>query len=174
VSWRAVVSRRAAARAAYRGWRGSAAIAVTAVVVSLSLAGCGGEDPVRVTGVPTPTGAQRAACDALLASLPASLGAGLARRQVSPADAAAAAYGSAPAVLTCGASGVARTYRPTAMLSDVEGVGWFAEEMGDTVRYSTPTRTPQVVLTLPADIQAFEVLVALGPAVRTQTRSTTA
>lgn len=149
--------------------------AAVAALVSPALVGCGGggQGPVRVTGAPAPTGQQRTACDALLASLPPSLGGGLARREVSPAAAPVAAYGSAPAVLTCGASGVARSFRPDATLSVVDGVGWFAEELGDTVRYSTPTRIPQVVLTLPADVQAFEVLVTLAPAVRGHTRPTT-
>jgi hypothetical protein len=148
--------------------------AVVAALVSPALVGCGGgQGPVRVTGAPAPTGQQRTACDALLASLPPTLGGGLARREVSPVTAPVAAYGSAPAVLTCGASGVARSFRPDATLSVVDGVGWFAEESKDTVRFSTPTRSPQVVLTLPADVQAFEVLVALAPAVRGHTRSTT-
>jgi hypothetical protein len=86
----------------------------------------------------------------------------------------AAAFGPAPALLTCGATGAAASYRPDALLSEVDGVGWFVENADGTARYSTPTRTPQVVLTLPDDVQAFEVLVTLAPVVLAHTRSTTA
>ena len=138
------------------------------------LAGCSDDDgPVEVTGAPSPTGADAASCEALVAALPSSLGDGLDRRTVDPPVPTAAAWGSAPAVLTCGADGVAPTYRPDSMLSVVDDVGWFAEELDDSVRYSTPTRRPQVVLTLPADVPAFEPLVALAEPVLAQTTSTT-
>ncbi|WP_420497641.1 DUF3515 family protein [Parafrankia soli] len=138
------------------------------------LTACGGPGPVAITGAPAPAGADRASCEALTAALPDSLGDGLDRREVEPPAPTTAAFGSDPVVLTCGASGVAATYRPDSTLSEVDQVAWFTEDVGSQVRYSTPTRTPQVVLTLPADRQAFEVLVALAPAVRAHTRSTTA
>ncbi|OAA20901.1 Protein of unknown function (DUF3515) [Frankia sp. EI5c] len=141
---------------------------ITAGLVS----SCGGSGPVTITGVPTPTGGDQTACAAFVAALPDSLGEGLDRRDVSPPVATAAAFGSAPAVVTCGASGVGAAYQRTSVLSEIDDVGWFTEDLGDLMRYSTPTRSPQVVLTLPADRQAFEVLVALGPAVRAHTRPT--
>jgi hypothetical protein len=128
---------------------------------------------VRLSGVPTPTGADAAACEALVAELPTSLGDGLGRRMVEPPVPTAAAWGAAPAVLTCGAAGVAATYRPDAMLAVVNDVGWFTEQLDGSIRYSTPTRLPQVVLTLPADVQAFEPLVALSGPVLAHTSPTT-
>lgn len=140
----------------------------------LLLTGCGGPGPVRLANVPIPSGAAEAACAALVASLPSSLGSSLDRRDLDPPERTAAAYGSAPAVLTCGATGRAASYRPDVTLSVVDDVGWFAEDLGETVRYSTPTRQPQVVLTIPADVQAFDVLVTIAPAVRAHSVSTTA
>ncbi|EFC79562.1 DUF3515 family protein [Parafrankia sp. EUN1f] len=143
------------------------------VVAGAVFVSCGGPGPVSITGAPTPAVGDRAACAALIAALPDSLGAGMDRREVKPPVANAAAYGAKPdAVLTCGATGVAASYQPTTVLSAIDEVGWFTEALGDRTRYSTPTRTPQVVLTLPADQQAFEVLVALAPSVREHTRPT--
>ncbi|MBX6391076.1 MAG: DUF3515 family protein [Frankia sp.] len=141
--------------------------------LALVAAGCGGGGPVEVTGAPTPTAEAATACRALLDALPDSLGDGLDRREARPADVFAAAYGSRPALLTCGATGVSPSYAPDATLSDVDCVGWFHEELDDdTVRFSTPTRTPQVVLMLPADADAFGALTAIAPAVRAHTTST--
>jgi hypothetical protein len=137
------------------------------------LVGCGSDDgPVRLTGVPTPTAAEAAACEALVAELPVSLGEGLDRRALDPSVPTAAAWGPAPSVLTCGAPGVATTYRADAMLSVVNEVGWFTEALDGSVRYSTPTRRPQVVVTLPDDVQAFEALVALSEPVLAHTSPT--
>lgn len=140
----------------------------------LALVGCSGPGPVDIAGAPTLTGTELAACTALTADLPDSLGDGLARRELASPLPGAAAFGDPPVVVTCGAEGVAAGYQPDALLSEVDGVGWFAEQLDDRVRYSTPTRRPQVVLTLPADRQAFEVLVALASPVREHTASTTA
>lgn len=142
-------------------------------LLGVSLASCGGAGPVTIIGAPTPAAPDRAACADLVVALPASLGEGLDRREVEPPVASAAAFGSEPAVLTCGAAGVAAGYQPTSMLSEIDGVGWFSEDLGDQgVRYSTPTRTPQVVLTLPAGRQSFEALVAVAPAIRDHTTVT--
>ncbi len=151
----------------------SAGVALAAGCALALLGGCGGEGPVRLTGVPMPTGAEGAACAALTADLPASLGTGLGRRALDPPTPFGAAWGAAPAILTCGVAGTAAAYRPDAELAVVDEVGWFAERSGDAVHYSTPTRRPQVVLTLPADVQAFDVLVTLAPAVRRHTSPTT-
>lgn len=152
--------------------------AVAGVVVALLGAACGGPGPVRLTNVPEPAASLRAACVALVQALPSSLGRHLDRRTLSPPAPTAAAYGRGPAVLTCGAAGVSASYRPDATLSFVDDVGWFSEKIGAGLRFSTPTRSPQVVLNLPAatldDVQPFDVLVTVGPAVRAHSRATTA
>nr|WP_285901586.1 DUF3515 domain-containing protein [Frankia sp. AiPs1] len=156
-----------------------AAVGVTAfgTVGCLLVAGCGGPGPVRLTNVPVPVPADRASCAALIGVLPSSLGHGLDRRRLDPPRDTAAAYGGGPIVLTCGVSGVPASYRPDSMLSEVDGVGWFAEKLGESVRYSTPTRLPHVVLTLPGsastEVQPFDILVSVGPAVRAHSASTT-
>ncbi|KLL12840.1 MULTISPECIES: DUF3515 family protein [Protofrankia] len=148
---------------------------IMALAVVIPLTACAGAPgPVTVNGAPDPAGEQRSACLTLGAALPSSLGPGLERREVRPASPFVAAWGSPPAVLSCGVSGVAPGYRPDVTLAVVDDVGWFAEERGDTVRYSTPTRRPQVVLLLPASVQAFDVLATLAALVRDATRSTTA
>ncbi|WP_322761304.1 DUF3515 family protein [Frankia sp. Cr2] len=152
-----------------------AIIRASVIAIVILVTSCAGSPgPVTVTLVPDPAGSERAACVNLVAALPSSLGTGLGRREVRPASPFVAAWGSPPAVLSCGVPGVAASYRPDVTLSVVDDVGWFAEERGASVRYSTPTRRPQVVLILPASLQAFDVLVTLAGPVRDATRATVA
>nr|MDT0666211.1 DUF3515 family protein [Micromonospora sp. DSM 115978] len=157
--------------------RAIAAFGVLGLIVVVGtaglLTGCSDDGAVMVSDAPTPVGAEAASCEALIADLPVSLGDDLDRRTVEPPVPTAAAWGSAPAVLTCGAEGAAAGYRPDSMLSVVNDVGWFTEQLDGTVRFSTPTRRPQVVLTLPSDIAAFGPLTALSAAVLEHTTSTT-
>jgi hypothetical protein len=139
--------------------------------VVAGLGGCGGPGAVTLTPTPSPSGADRAGCLRLASSLPGTVGVGLHRRTVKPASPFTAAWGSPPVALSCGVSGLARSYRPDVTLAEVDGVGWFTEDVGDRVRYSTPTRLPQVVVTMPADLQAFEVLADLGGPVLAATRA---
>jgi hypothetical protein len=131
-----------------------------------------------LTNVPVPAPSLRATCSDLIRALPSSLGDELDRRALDPPQASAAAYGRGPAVITCGVAGVPASYRPDATLSVVDDVGWFAETSGAGVRFSTPTRSPHVVLTLPASVlkgvQPFDVLVSVAPAVRAHSTPTTA
>ncbi|MDT3443765.1 MULTISPECIES: DUF3515 family protein [unclassified Pseudofrankia] len=144
-----------------------------AAAMALFAAGCaGGPKPVTVTGAPTPTGEAAASCRALLDALPDSLGEGLDRRQVTPQGVAAAAFGSAPVLVTCGVEGVATTYRPDSVVSEHDGVRWFPEEAEGRSRWSTPTRRPQVTLTFPDDIVPYNVIAAVNPAVLAHTVDT--
>ncbi|WP_239341961.1 DUF3515 family protein [Frankia sp. CiP3] len=148
------------------------AIVLATMILITSCAGSPG--PVTVSLAPSPAGDERSACLKLIAALPSSLGTGFGRREVRPASPFVAAWGSPPTVLSCGVPGVAAAYRPDVTLSVVDDVGWFAEERGASVRYSTPTRRPQVVVILPASVQAFDVLVTLAGPVRDATRPTVA
>lgn len=144
------------------------------VLTALIAGGCGsGPGTLRVGGVAQPTGADRTACVRLADTLPRSLGHHLGHRAISPATTFAAAWGNPPVVLSCGVAGVAASYRPTAALAVVDGVGWFAEQLGGSVRYSTPTRRPQVVVLVPGGVDSFDVLTSLAPAVNADTRPTT-
>ncbi len=150
-----------------------ATIRALVVVGVILLTGCGGSSkPVAVNAPPDPSGADRSACLKLTAALPSSLGTDLARRRIRPASPFVAAWGSPPAVLSCGVPGVAPSYRPDVTLSVVDDVGWFTEDRGNTVRYSTPTRRPQIVVILPASTQAFDVLATLAGPILDATTST--
>jgi hypothetical protein len=152
---------------------GTARRTVVPAALLIALAGCGGgSGAVTVTGAPTPTGASAASCRALLSALPDSLGKGLDRREVSPAGAFAAAYGTKPIVLTCGADGVPATYEKTSEVAEVNGVSWFSENADGSTRLSTPTRRPQVTMVVPGDAQTWDLLVAVAPAIRAHTTST--
>ncbi len=156
--------------------RATVGLTVCGTVGCLLLTSCGGLGPVRLTNVPVPASADHATCAALIGALPSSLGHDLDRRRLEPPRDSAAAYGRGPIVLTCGVAGVPASYRRDSMLSEVDGLGWFVEKLGETLRYSTPTRSPHVVLTLPVsastEVQPFDILVSVGPAVREHSAST--
>jgi hypothetical protein len=152
---------------------GLARRAVAPAALVIALAGCGGgSGPVQVTGAPTPTGAAAASCRALLAALPASLGKGLDRRDVSPSGVFAAAYGKSPVVLTCGADGLPASYQKTSDVAEVNQVSWFSEQTAGKTLLSTPTRRPRVTMLVRDDAQAWDLLVAVASAVRAHTTST--
>ncbi|MGF7234197.1 MAG: DUF3515 family protein [Frankia sp.] len=149
--------------------------ALAALTLSLALtvnACASGPGALRVDGVAQPTGADRSACERLAGTLPRSLGHGLGRRSITPATTFAAAWGNPPVVLSCGVTGVAPSYQPTSALAVVDGVGWFAEQLDQSVRYSTPTRRPQVVVLVPGGRDSFDVLTSLAQTVGADTRST--
>ena len=102
----------------------------------LVLAGCGsGPGAVAVTA-PAPTGPAVTQCAALLDGLPATV-LGEAARDVSPADAVAAAWGDPAIVLRCGVP------RPAALVAtsacfEVNGVGWLVTQDGREVSGDQP------------------------------------
>jgi hypothetical protein len=150
------------------------ASAVLAIVTAAVVGACGDSPkPLRISGVTEPTGTDRTACGRLAGALPSSLGHALDRRTVTPGTSFAAAWGDPPVVFSCGVSGVAASYRPSSILAEVDGIGWFAEGRAGSVRYSTPTRRPQVVVVVPSGADGFDVLTSLAPAVAADTRATT-
>lgn len=152
----------------------AATVLALAALAGATLGACGsGPKPLRITGIAQPTGTDRSACVTLASRLPASLGHGLGRRALADPTPFAAAWGTPPVVLTCGVSGVAPSYRPTDLLAEVDGVGWYAEPRAGSVRYSTPTRRPHVVVVVPSSADAFDVLTSLAGPVAATTRSTT-
>jgi hypothetical protein len=153
----------------------AARYATAALALTLLTAACApGGGTLKVTGAPAPTGRFAASCQALLRALPGSLGPGLGRRQVSPSGVSAAAWGTGPVLLTCGAAGSAPGFQPTSEVEGVNGVDWFPEQLSGRTRWSTPTRAPQVVVLIPADVPPDEVLVTLANAVTAHTASTIA
>ena len=99
------------------------------------------------------SGADRAACEALVDDLPDTL-AGELRRPVDPDDALGAAWGDPAYVLTCGVPEPS-DYEPTAECNVVKGVGWYVtdDQLSDMRVDVTPialTHTPYVELLVPS------------------------
>ncbi|CAM3611715.1 DUF3515 domain-containing protein [Nocardioides zeicaulis] len=132
--------------------RGVVASAPAAVLL-LALAACSGGDDLRIEAHDL-SAADRAACEALVADLPDTLG-GEARRAVEPAGALGAAWGDPAYVLTCGVPEPS-DYEPTAECNVVKGVGWYipADEQSDPEEDATVlalSRSPYVSLRVPAE-----------------------
>ena len=102
---------------------GRGVVASGAALVALALAGCSSNPTIDDVGL---SGADRTACESLVADLPDTL-AGLERREVEPADALGAAWGDPAYVLTCGVP-APDDYEPTAECSEVKGVGWYVTD----------------------------------------------
>jgi hypothetical protein len=141
------------------------------LALAFSVTACSSTGPLTVTGAPTPSAGGAASCRALLAALPGSLGTGLGRRAVSPPGVSAAAWGRGPVLLTCGAKGTAPGYTQSSQVEEIESVDWYPEQTSTGSRWSTPTRQPQVVVLIPADVPPADVLVEIAPAIRATTRA---
>jgi hypothetical protein len=143
---------------------------VGVVAVMTLVAACGGDaGPVEVDP-PRLTGASAEQCEDLVKALP-DVVADEGRREVSPIDAAAAAWGDdPPIVLRCGVP------RPEALQPDsrcfvVNDVGWFAEEQPDGVVFTTIGRSTYVEINVPDEhAPEADALPALADAVLTATR----
>ena len=130
---------------------GRGVVASGAALAVITLAGC--SSTPTIDG-PDPSGAERTACEALVADLPDTL-AGLERRAVEPADALGAAWGDPAYVLTCGVP-EPDDYEPTAECNVIEGVGWWVpdDQLSDLSLDATPialSLRPYVEVSVPAD-----------------------
>jgi hypothetical protein len=110
-------------------------------------AGCGGS-PVEVTA-PTPTGSGVDECAALMGALPDTV-ANEDRRDVSPDDAAAGAWGDPAIVLRCGVP-KPPGLRPDSECFVVNDVGWLADEQSGQVVFTTIGRSTYVEVAVPDD-----------------------
>ena len=115
------------------------------VVVAGLVAACSA-GPVEVTAT-SPSGAAARECAALVAALP-DVVADQERRDVSPEDAPAAAWGEPPIVLRCGVPKPAGL-RPESPCFVVNDVGWFADEEPDRVVFTTIGRSTYVEMVVP-------------------------
>jgi hypothetical protein len=115
--------------------------------------------------------ADRAACEALVADLPATL-AGKDRIDLEP-DALGAAWGDPAYVLTCGVP-EPDDYEPTAECNIIEGVGWYVtdDQLTDPGEDATPVAlslTPYVEVQVPAAYRTEGIdraLAELAPALK--------
>ncbi len=127
--------------------------------VALACAGC--SPPVQVAapaqGPPE--------CTRLVRALPGSVD-GQQRRDVSPAQAPAAAWGDPPIVLRCGVP-APKALSASSPCAEVNGVGWFAEQLEDGYRFSTIGRSTTVQVRVPYDYEpAADALVDVAGPVR--------
>ena len=123
--------------------------------------------PVDVP-VPTITASPAAqSCTALLASLPAEIGEGLRRRQVTGDPTRTAAWGEPPVTLECGVAPPARDEPPVELGPDDEGalVGFTVRDVGAANRFTTSRTSVRVAVTVP-DTYDSQVLQSLTPALR--------
>lgn len=127
----------------------------------LVLAGCG-----RDVAVTPPAQGEDAAtvCSSLAAALPATLD-GASRRTVTPAVPATAAWGDPPMVLRCGVPRPA-AFSPTSLVTSVDGVDWFAEQLTAGVLVTVTGRSAYVEVAIPEDYEPAAVLSGLAGAIR--------
>ena len=142
------------------------------------LAGCqGAAVPVDVR-VPRASGAVANQCAALVAAAPSRV-AGKSRRDVSPRDRYAAAWGDPPIVLTCGGSPPAALH-PTSQCFVVNRVGWLVTQhgkpvdptrpLGGEIDFTTIGRSAYVAVRVPGSYQpAADILVDLSGPIRQHT-----
>lgn len=113
---------------------------------------------------PTPDPAAAAVCADLVPALPATV-AGQPARDVAGPDGLAAAWGTPPVTLRCGVPQPAGL-EPTSQCFEVEGVGWFAEQVEGGYLFTTIGRTAFVEVGVPSRYAPeADVLVELAPAV---------
>jgi len=135
-------------------------------------AGCGGPGSVEVrdTGV---TGAERTACEELVAALPDRV-ADQPRRTTSGSS-PGAAWGDPAIVLRCGVGAPAQSDL-TSQCQVANGLGWFVPVAGmndqsTDVVMTTIERRPRVEVTLPARYRPpVAAMVDLGRAIKAHTR----
>jgi hypothetical protein len=142
------------------------------------LAGCGSPGPVPVDA-PELTGSAARQCSALVDALPATV-AGERRRDVTPANGSAAAWGDdQPIVLRCGLR-KPRALEPTSFCLIVNRVGWLATSDGVEVPLDRPPsgeldfttigRSVYVELAVPGDYQPpSDALVDVSSAIKATT-----
>ena len=148
---------------------GRGVVASGAALVALALAGCSSNPTIDDVDL---SGADRTACETLVADLPDTL-AGLERREVEPGDALGAAWGDPAYVLTCGVA-EPTDYEPTAECNVIEGVGWYVtdDQLSDLSEDATPialSLQPHVEVSVPADYRTEGIdraLAELAPALK--------
>ncbi len=137
------------------------------LLTGIALAGCGpAAAPVRVMlPDPPPEAAEAAACERLVAALPAELD-DREQRETQPRSPLVRAWGEEPVVLTCGVERP-EGYRPPAVSPyGVNGVQWYHHIAGDTIEWYPVDRTVYLRLDVPRDVEAASLLVALAEPIK--------
>lgn len=113
----------------------------------VAVTGCS-PDAVKVA-VPSPAPEVAASCDALVKALPDRVLDGE-RRKTEPASPLTAAYGDPPIEITCGIAPPADLAQSRSQCFEVNGVGWFAKEVGNGVIFTTIGRKLYLEVAVPA------------------------
>ncbi len=147
----------------------AALVLLVAAVAGIIVWQVQGPGPVRVTNVPTPSKADAAACERLSALLPSTIGDGLKTRTVHPDSPFLHAWGTPAAVLRCGV-GYPPHYDAAALPGEIDGIGWYSTEAGNSVIFTTLDRLPRVSLAIPRTYPiSFDLLVSLSDALKKAT-----
>jgi hypothetical protein len=119
-----------------------------AAAVLLLAAGCG-SGPVPVA-VPSPAPEVAEACAPLVKALPARI-LDAERRDTEPASPLTTAYGDPPIEVTCGVAPPAGMAQAQSQCFEVNGVGWFAQEVTNGVIFTTIGRKIYLELAVPSE-----------------------
>jgi hypothetical protein len=142
---------------------------VGAVACLLVLAACSGSDTVDIDA-PSVSGADAAACKALVASLPSHV-ADQARRTSSDGSGYGAAWGDPAIVLRCG-TGPGAGFTDTSHCQVTNGVGWYVPDSqiqgrAVDVTMTTVGRAQNVQVSIPKDyFPPAAAMVDLAPAIK--------
>ena len=111
------------------------------------LAGCShGPTPVAV---PSPAPDVAAACAQLVKALPEKV-LDAKRRKTEPASPLTTAYGDPPIEVTCGVATPAGMAEAQSQCFEVNGVGWFAKEVGNGTIFTTIGRAIYLEIAVPS------------------------
>lgn len=99
--------------------------------------------------VPSPGPEVATSCEALVKALPDRVLDGE-RRTTEPASPLTAAYGDPPIEITCGVAPPADMAQSQSQCFEVNGVGWFAKEVGNGVIFTTIGRKVYLEIAVPA------------------------
>jgi hypothetical protein len=122
----------------------STALGVVALLAVLT--GCG-SGPVKIA-VPNPAPEVAAACTPLVKALPDKVLDG-GRRKTDPPSALTTAYGDPPIEVTCGVAPPAGIAKAQSQCFEVNGVGWFAQNVTNGVIFTTIGRKVYLEVAVP-------------------------
>jgi Protein of unknown function (DUF3515) len=123
-----------------------ALVLTSASMVLPVLVGCG-PGAVQVA-VPSPAPEVAAACSELVDALPERV-LDAKRRKTEPPSPLTTAYGDPPIEITCGVAPPAGLARAQSQCFEVNGVGWFAEEVSNGVIFTTIGRKIYLEVAVP-------------------------
>ncbi|MFI5713216.1 DUF3515 domain-containing protein [Kribbella sp. NPDC051620] len=129
------------------GRRGRSRVALAVVVLGLTLTGCS-PGPVEIA-VPSPAPEVADACTALIQAMPAKV-LDAKRRKAEPASPLTTAYGDPAIEVTCGVAPPAGMAQAQSQCFEVNGVGWYAQQVTNGYLFTTIGRKVYLELAVPS------------------------